>query len=44
MRPGQGERRTYDYNRHGTISPFAALDAKAGKIIGQLPRRHRAIE
>src|SRR5437773_4304099 len=44
MRPGQVERRTHDYTRHGTTSLFAALDAKTGKIIGQLHRRHRAIE
>src|SRR2546427_659274 len=44
MRPGQVERRSHDYVRHGTTSLFAALDAKSGKIIGQLRRRHRAIE
>jgi transposase len=44
MRPGQVARRTPDYVRHGTTSLFAALDAKSGKIIGQLHRRHRAIE
>jgi transposase len=44
MRPGQVERRTHDYVRHGTTSLFAALDAKAGTIIGQLHRRHRTIE
>ena len=30
--------------RHGTTSLFAALDAKAGIVIGQLHRRHRSIE
>jgi transposase len=44
MRPGQVERRSHDYVRHGTTSLFAALDAKSGKIIGQLHRRHRTIE
>jgi transposase len=44
MRPGQVERRTHDYTRHGTTSLFAALDAKTGTIIGQLHRRHRSIE
>lgn len=44
LRPGQAERRTHDYVRHGTRSLFAALDAKSGRIIGQLHRRHRAIE
>src|SRR6202453_5070546 len=44
MRPGEIERRTHDYKRHGTTSLFAALDAKTGKIIGQTHRRHRSTE
>jgi len=44
MRPGQVERRTHDYVRHGTTSLFAALDVKSGKIIGRCHRRHRALE
>ena len=44
LRPGHAERRTHDYVRPGTRSLFAALDAKSGRIIGQLHRRHRAIE
>jgi transposase len=44
MRPGQAERRTNDYFRHGTTSLFAALDAKTGKVIGQCHRRHRSTE
>ena len=44
MRPGQAERRTPDYVRHGTINLFAALDAKAGTVIGEFHRRHRAQE
>ena len=44
MRPGQVERRTHDYTRHGTTSLFAALDVKTGCVIGQCHRRHRAIE
>ena len=35
MRPGQAERRTHDYKRHGTTSLFAALDVKAGTIISK---------
>lgn len=41
MRPGQPERRTHDYERHGTTSLFAALDIASGKVIGQCHRRHR---
>ena len=44
MRPGQPERRTHDYVRHGTTSLFAALEVVSGKIIGQCHRRHRAVE
>ncbi|ULA70046.1 MAG: transposase [Nitrospira sp.] len=44
MRPGQVERRTQDYRRHGTTSLFAALEVKTGRIIGALHPRHRARE
>jgi transposase len=44
MRPGQMERRTHDYARHGTTSLFAALDTKTGKVIGQTQQRHRSEE
>jgi len=44
MRPGQVERRTHDYVRHGTTSLFAALNVKSGMVIGQCHRRHRALE
>jgi transposase len=43
-RPGQAERRTFDYKRHGTTSLFAALDVASGKVIGELHRRHRSTE
>ena len=44
MRPGQIESRTHDYQRHGTTSLFAALDAKTGRVIGQTQKRHRSAE
>lgn len=44
MRPGQIERRTHDYKRHGTTSLFAALDVATGKVIGETHRRHRSAE
>ncbi len=44
MRPGQVERRTPEYERHGTTSLFAALDVATGNIIGQCFRRHRSVE
>jgi transposase len=42
--PGQVERRTHDYVRHGTTSLFAALNARTGEVIGQCHARHRARE
>src|SRR5665811_239201 len=44
MRPGQVERHTHDYERHGTTSLFAALDVATGQVIGECHRRHRAVE
>jgi|TARA_B100001971_G_scaffold40945_1_gene35968 transposase len=44
MRPGQPERRSHDYKRHGTTSLFAALDVATGEIIGRCFPRHRAKE
>src|SRR6516162_9233821 len=44
LRPGQLERGTHDYKRHGTTSLFAALELKTNRVIGQLNRRHRSRE
>lgn len=44
MRPGQAERRTHDYERHGTTTLFAALDTASGKVIAECYQRHRAEE
>jgi transposase len=44
LRPGQAERRTHDYRRHGTVDLFAALDVRAGTVIGACKGRHRAVE
>ena len=44
MRPGQAERRTHDYKRHGTTTLFAALDTATGAVIGSCMKRHRARE
>jgi transposase len=44
LRPGQIERRTHDYTRHGTTSLFAALDVATGAVIGKCYPRHRAAE
>lgn len=44
LRPGQPQRRTHDYERHGTTSLFAALDVATGKVIARCHQRHRARE
>jgi transposase len=44
LRPGQAERRTHDYTRHGTTSLFAALDTQTGMVFAETHRRHRSIE
>jgi transposase len=41
MTPGQAERGTHDYVRHGTTSLFAALNVATGEVIGRCHRRHR---
>jgi transposase len=44
MQPGQVERRTHDYTRHGTTTLFAALNAKTSEVITQFHRRHRSAQ
>jgi len=44
MRPGQIERRTHDYVRHGTSTLFAALDVATGQVIGSCQQRQRSVE
>jgi hypothetical protein len=44
LRPGQIERRTHDYKRHGTTSLYAAFDILTGKLIGRTTKQHRAKE
>ncbi len=41
MRPGQVERHTHDYVRHGTTSLFAALDVATGEVTGECFQAHR---
>ena len=44
MRPGQAERHSHDHKRHGTTDLFAALDVRAGMVIGACKGRRRATE
>jgi len=44
MTPGQAERGTHDYVRHGTTYLFAALNVATGQVIGKCHARHRQQE
>lgn len=44
LQPGQVERRTHDYDRHGTTTLFAALNAKTSEVISQFHQRHRSVQ
>ena len=44
LQPGQVERRTHDYTRHGTTTLFAALNAKTSDVITQFHQRHRSTQ
>ena len=44
MKKGRGATMTHDDKRHGTTTLCAALDVKAGTVIGQCMLRHRAAE
>ena len=44
MQPGQVERRTPDYKRHGTTTLFAALNTKTSEVITQFHQRHRSAQ
>lgn len=41
LRPGQVERHTHDYVRHGTTCLFAALEITSGKVIAECHPKHR---
>src|SRR5438034_2437844 len=44
LQPGQVERRTHDYKRHGTTTLFAALNANTSEVITQFHQRHRSAQ
>lgn len=44
LKPGQIERRTHDYTRHGTRSLYAAFDVATGQVRGRVTKRHRGVE
>lgn len=44
MSPGRIERHGFEYYRHGTLSLYAALDVRTGKIQGKTAARHTSEE
>ena len=40
LSPGRVERHGFEYYRHGTLSLYAALDVKTGKVHGMTASRH----
>jgi transposase len=44
LRPGQVERGTHDYKRHGTTALFAALNVASGEVFSQFHAKHRSQE
>lgn len=40
LSPGRAERHGFEYYRHGTLSLYAALDVKTGKVEGKTAKRH----
>lgn len=40
MSPGRAERHGSEYDRHGTLSPYAALNTRTGVILGHTVPRH----
>ena len=44
LSPGRIERHGFEYHRHGTLSLYAALDVKSGKVHGKTAARHTSEE
>src|SRR6202166_5110084 len=44
LSPGRAERHGFEYYRHGTLSLYAALDVKTGKVQGKTAVRHTSAE
>lgn len=44
LSPGRAERHGFEYYRHGTLSLYAALNVKTGRVEGKTARRHTSAE
>lgn len=44
LSPGRAERHGFEYHRHGTLSLYAALDTRTGRVHGKTAARHTSRE
>ena len=44
LSPGRAERHGFEYYRHGTLSLYAALNTRTGKVVGKTVARHTSAE
>jgi transposase len=44
LSPGRAERHGFEYYRHATLSLYAALDVKTGRVEGKTTRRHTSAD
>ena len=44
LSPGRAERHGFEYYRHGTLSPYAALNMQTGEVLGNAVSRHNSEE
>src|SRR5258707_9353235 len=44
LSPGRAERHGFEYFRHGTLSLYAALDTKTGRVHGKTAARHTSAD
>jgi transposase len=44
LSPGRAERHGFEYYRHGTLSLYAALEVKTGKVVGKTAARHTSAD
>ncbi|MGH9354769.1 MAG: IS630 family transposase [Terriglobia bacterium] len=44
LSPGRAERQGFEYYRHGTLSLYAALNVKTGRVEGRTAARHTSVE
>ena len=44
LSPGRAERHGFEYHRHGTLSLYAALNVKTGRVEGKATKRHASAD